>query len=407
MPGAPYRRGLRARGPARHTAAGASAPSIGGRVQGGAVVYSEADLQSAVEAGAITRDAADALRAHVAALQAMPSVDEEQFRLITGFNDVFVSIACALVIFAAAACGAVVSAPVAGLSVAAAAWLMAEMFTRRRRMGLPSIILLLAFVIGAGVCAATVLDKLFPEHPVPQSGVWDGETHTWTVNRRHPWEDALLFAGAAVAAGLAALAHWRRFRVAITIAAAVAALVLLVLSGLAAATGETSRDSTLLAPAALACGLGCFAYAMHWDMSDPARRTQRADVAFWLHLLAAPLIAHPLFLWMGVTGGAAVGLSTASGVLAIYILFAVIALAIDRRALLVSALAYVLGALASLFRTYGSVQLNTALTALVIGSALLMLSAWWTPIRGWVLARLPAPLGEHLPAAGRGAAGSA
>ena len=57
------------------------------------------------------------------------------------------------------------------------------------------------------------------------------------------------------------------------------------------------------------------------------------------------------------------------------------ALAIDRRALLVSALAYVLYAMQQLFRQFGAVELNVALTALVIGSALLLLSAFWHQAR--------------------------
>ena len=47
----------------------------------------------------------------------------------------------------------------------------------------------------------------------------------------------------------------------------------------------------------------------------------------------------------------------------------------DRRALLVSSLAYVLFALYALFKQAGAVELSAAFTALVIGSALLLLSA--------------------------------
>jgi hypothetical protein len=31
---------------------------------------------------------------------------------------------------------------------------------------------------------------------------------------------------------------------------------------------------------------------MWWDSSDRARLTRRSDVAFWLHLLAAPMIVQ-------------------------------------------------------------------------------------------------------------------
>ena len=73
------------------------------------------------------------------------------------------------------------------------------------------------------------------------------------------------------------------------------------------------------------------------------------------------------------------------------------ALAIDRRALLVSALAYVLFALNELFRQFGAVELNVALTALVIGSALLLLSAFWHQARAMVVKPLPDSLQARLP----------
>jgi hypothetical protein len=68
--------------------------------------------------------------------------------------------------------------------------------------------------------------------------------------------------------------------------------------------------------------------------------------------------------------------------------------------LLVSALAYVLIALTWLFDRFGAVELNVALTALVIGSALLTLSAFWTPIRSALVDKLPSDLRARLPLAG-------
>lgn len=343
-------------------------------------MYSDGEIQSAVEAGAITASAAAALRDHVAGLRATSMVDEEQFRLITGFNDIFVSIACVLVVFAAAAVGGtLIGGVAAGVLVAIASWVMAEVFTRRRRMALPSIILLLTFVTACGSAVGFTAARIVGEGEYSQRRV-----------------AAILVAGA-IGAGLAALAHWRRFRVAITVAAAIGALVLFVLALVGAIRNEPTGDPALIAGVALACGVGVFAYAMRWDMSDRARTTQRADIAFWLHLVAAPLIAHPLFYWMGVTGGATIGVAGAIGMIAVYLVFAAVALAVDRRALLVSALAYVLVALAQLFRSYGAIKLNVALTALVIGSALLCLSAWWHTIRAHLLARLPDDLRARLP----------
>ncbi len=364
-------------------------------------MYSESDVQSAVEAGAITSDAAAALRAHVAALHVTPAVDEEHFRLVTGFNDIFVTIACLLVVFAAAAVGNSLSgAPVGGIFVAIAAWVMAEAFTRKRRMALPSIVLMLAFIFGLATAAYDGLEQAMPKHAVQVSSRFNGQTERWSYLAHHPWQIALMMLGGAAVAGLGALLHWRRFHVAITIAAAVGALAMCIIAVVGALRAEALGDNVLVAPAALVCGLAVFVYAMRWDLSDRTRTTQRSDIAFWLHLVAAPLIAHPLFVWMGVTNGAGISVATAIGVLSIYLAFAIVAIAIDRRALLVSALAYVLIALAQLFRSYGAVELNVALTALIIGSALLALSAWWQAIRRRLVGLLSPTLRTRLPPVG-------
>jgi hypothetical protein len=91
-------------------------------------------------------------------------------------------------------------------------------------------------------------------------------------------------------------------------------------------------------------------------------------------------------------------------VVGLYVLFGLTALAVDRRALLVSALAYVLYALTQLFKQFGAVELNIALTALVIGSALLLLSAFWHQARGAIVRPLPENLRNRLPVLDRTAA---
>src|SRR3954468_22050519 len=119
-------------------------------------MYSQQELNDAVASGALTAQAADALRAYVERQRTTAIPDEEQFRLITGFNDIFVSIAAAILLFAVAwigqsigqSTGLIVDAdgpsPLAPLAVAATAWPLALFFTGKRRMALPSILLLLA-----------------------------------------------------------------------------------------------------------------------------------------------------------------------------------------------------------------------------------------------------------------------
>ncbi len=346
-------------------------------------MYSETDLQTAVDARILTPEAAAAFRSHIASVRATPGADEESFRLITGFNDIFVSIAAVILLVAVGWIGQSIHAALAGAFVAGSAWFLAEYFTRRRRMALPSIVLVLAF--SAGVCATMI--GFLVEH---------GEN----IFGQNPGETTIAIIGSLIAAVTAAATwlHWKRFMVPITVAAGTAALAATAVALVLAITGIPNSDGTLPMILVLIAGLGVFALAMWWDRSDRMRQTRRSDVAFWLHLLAAPMIAHPIFHLLGVTQGDNIGSAAAVLVVGIYILFGLIALAIDRRALLVSALAYVLFAMTQLFNTFGAVELNVALTAFVIGSALLLLSAFWQNARAAVVGMLPANVADQLPA---------
>jgi hypothetical protein len=329
-------------------------------------MYSETDINSAVEAGALSPEAATAFRNHIALSRSAPAVDEESFRLLTGFNDIFVAIALALSLVAIGWIGGYAYAPLGGLGVAVAAWLLAEYFTRQRRMALPSILLLLAFVFGVAGALTGLVAEINPDLP--------------------DRVDAVIGGGIALVAAGAAWLHWRRFMVPITVAAGALALVATALGLILAAVGEDNVERVIY-PLVLAGGVAVFALAMWWDTSDRRRTTRRSDVAFWLHLASAPLIAHPVFHLLGVFDGN-IGVGMAVVVLALYVVFGFVALAVDRRALLVSSLAYVLYALYALFQNAGAVELSAAFTALVIGSALLTLSAFWQPMRRLVVGTL-------------------
>lgn len=356
-------------------------------------MYSQNDLDEAVAAGALSADAANSLRAFIDQQRATPAVDEEQFRLITGFNDIFVSIAAAILLFAVGFIGQNLGeslglqidtdgpSPIAPLFVGATAWGLALFFTAKRRMALPSILLLLAFV---GSVFATVGFGLVLALGEPPSG-----------------QDEAIYAGAiasvsGAAAAAAAWLHWKRFRVPITIAAGALAVSAIAVGLLIAALGDPDGYENTILGLVLLLGIGVFLFAMRWDSSDPARVTRRSDVAFWLHLLSAPMIVHPIFTLLGLNDNTAT-IGEGLVVIVLYIAMGITALAIDRRALLVSALAYVLYALNELFRQFGAVELNVALTALVIGSALLLLSAFWHQARGMVVRPLPESLRARLP----------
>jgi len=356
-------------------------------------MYSQQELDDAVASGVISAEAADALRAHVERQRSSAIADEEQFRLLTGFNDIFVTIAAAILLFAVGWIGQSIGqslglvidgdgpSPLAPLAVAATSWGLALFFTAKRRMALPSILLLLGFV--GGVLATAAFAILLAVGP--------------DLVDNNPTLAGIIGAASAALAALGAWLHWRTFRVPITVAAGAGAVAAIAVGLLVAVLGQNAEQAkNLILGFVLLLGIGMFLFAMWWDSSDRARLTRRSDVAFWLHLLAAPMIVHPVFTLLGLTTGHATMVEGLIVVL-LYIALGVTALAIDRRALLVSALAYVLYALQALFREFGAVELNVALTALVIGSALLLLSAFWHQARAAIVRPLPEGLRDRLP----------
>ena len=331
-------------------------------------MYNDEDLASAVEAGVFSDEAVVAFRQHVDELRQSPAVDDEHFRFITGFNDIFVVIACALLLVSVSWIGAAI-APWAGAFLqAASAWALAEYFARVRRMALPSIVLLLAFV-GGVVGGGMLLAKSVGLDDEPGMGF-----------------------GCALGAGAAWL-HWLRFKVPITVAAGMAVLVF-ALVALSSGIIPGAKDGWPIF--IFLGGVLVFISGMRWDASDTQRQTRRSDVAFWLHLLAAPLLVHPVFLLLGAFDKS-MGLGSALVIAVLYGCIALVSLSIDRRAMMVSALAYVLYAFNTLLQEYGVVSLSFAFAALTIGGALLLMSAFWHACRTFVVAFYPAAIREHLP----------
>lgn len=324
-------------------------------------MYTESDIRSAVAAGILAPETAEALREHVERRRGMPAADEEHFRLLGGFNDIFVTLALLLVLGFPIGLGQ-------GFLVAAVCWALAEYMTRRRRLALPSIVLLLAFVISLWLASAGLFENAGYVPPYGNS------------------------AGAGVAASVvtfaATAAYWWRFRVPI----AQAAMAGTVLTAVVLAAQTATPDASLAWPLLGAGGVATFAYAMWWDLRDRERRTHRSDVAFWLHLLAAPLIAHSVFGQIGLFEAARVEMAPI--VLAIYALFSLVAIAVDRRAILVSGLAYALAAVSGLLGDVGAGLIGATL---LLGGTLLTLGLFWAPVRAAVLVHLPDTWQRRLP----------
>lgn len=329
-------------------------------------MYTDEDLDIAVDKGIFTAKSVEEFRSLQSSSKNSPSVDEENFRLIGGFNDIFIVIACLLLLFSSLWVLKKVDPSLGYFVFTVLSWGLSEFFVRKRKMALPAIVLLLSFLGGVFELSMSLLTPFLSDV-------------------------SLLFAAAIVA--IAAYFHWLRFNVPITIAVgALAGVVVLVLVTMSIFPSTKEWFSTML----FVCGIMVFLFAMYWDSSDISRTTRRSDVAFWLHLLSAPLIIHSVFSSLGILNGEE-NLGSMAIVIVLYLLMTSISIAIDRRAFMVSSLIYVLYALSSLIETYGGVGYSFALTGILIGSSLLLLSAYWHRVRANLVSNLPTQIRNHIP----------
>ena len=168
-------------------------------------------------------------------------------------------------------------------------WGLAEVLVARLRLVLPGILLASAFVVlvfaasvqvpvevrlGSDIVAAA--DAAAAE---PAAGACSTTPAGRSCSRRGRWSPTA-----------AAAAFYWRFKLPFALLPLAASLVIAALgvASFLVPHAPAVADTVVL----LVCGLGVFAAAMSFDASDRERLTRRADCAFWLHLLAAPLIVH-------------------------------------------------------------------------------------------------------------------
>ena len=252
-------------------------------------------------------------------------------------------------------------------------WLAAEWLTGYLRVSAPSIVLSVLFTGFTAYYMAAVLGA-------PR---WSNLAIYETF--------MIVSAAALVAAGL----FYLRFRLPFALA-----IVGLTIVGLAFTAIGTLSSDFLVSNFRLIVGgggLSLFTAAMWFDLKDPLRKSTRSDCGFWLHLIAAPMLTHAV-LWdshpaitnMQKMLGTTPALNSWLIIAAFFVLFGIIALIINRRALLVSSLGYVGSVIA-----YGIWQLNlpsgaaTSVVLLIIAALILTFGVGWQPLRRLVFKLMP------------------
>ena len=341
-------------------------------------MLTRADLDEAVKAGIITeQQSVQLLSLPEQRRQArhLSAQGDERFVFMKNFNEFFIALGVVLLgigLWAAASTLSFVGAAFPVIFIAVM-WGLAEYLTRKLKLTLPSIVLAIFIVPGLAYYVRGVLG----------SGTEGAAWFSTVSDLRLP----------GLAAIVAALLFYLRFRL---------PFALLLLAGSCVVTffAVAVRFFDEPSPAVtyglfLIAGLITLAAAQWYDMSDRERLTRRSDCGFWLTLIAAPLIVHPI-AGMISSGAEATAQSNILTIAAV-ILFAIIALIIDRRAFLVSSLAYLGGALVYAFTQLGGEQNAIWITLLLMGVSVILLGVGWHRARRAVMQFVPSSLAQNLP----------
>ena len=334
------------------------------------------DLRAAVGAGIVTEGQAASLTSLADSRRGARTdlaVGDEPFELFKGFNEVFIVVGLLIlamgwagvvgVAYAAEITNPQQAAMLYGSIGALIIWAMSEYFIRRRRMVGPAIALSILFTGNAAIALTAYFAQPF------------------MVAQQDYASLPLPFILGTAAIGV----FWYRFRV--PFAMAMIAVGFFIVAILMAATSQgTPQDPSDLfllsaggpfAWITLVLGLLVFAVAMAFDMSDPHRVTRRSANGFWLHVVAAPALVNTLALTL-------LDRDAHWALLGVMLIFALVAIVIDRRSFLIAAIGYIVALASTVFDGE-----TTALTVLVLGIILLLLGAFWEKFRARLLRLMP------------------
>ena len=334
------------------------------------------DLRAAVGAGIVTEGQAASLTSLADSRRGARTdlaVGDEPFELFKGFNEVFIVVGLLIlamgwagvvgVAYAAEITNPQQAAMLYGSIGALIIWAMSEYFIRRRRMVGPAIALSILFTGNAAIGLTAYFAQPF------------------MVAQQDYASLPLPFILGTAAIGV----FWYRFRV--PLAMAMIAVGFFIVAILMAATSQgTPQDPSDLfllsaggpfAWITLVLGLLVFAVAMAFDMSDPHRVTRRSANGFWLHVVAAPALVNTLALTL-------LDRNAHWALLGVMLIFALVAIVIDRRSFLIAAIGYIVALASTVFDGE-----TTALTVLVLGIILLLLGAFWEKFRARLLRLMP------------------
>ncbi|ANK86673.1 MULTISPECIES: hypothetical protein [unclassified Rhizobium] len=304
--------------------------------------------------------------------------DTETPRFVRGFHDVLITIGVIVALVGLWGLAPLYAVPVAII-------VLSEILVRRQRLALPAVSLTVALFCWTFL----LMSRVFT-----------------------PWTSEIGADLTQFVAGFPILlcVYYARYRVPLSLALTIMSTLALVLTLLLRLVQWLSGNPAffvdhlgVLAAVAFVCALGLFATALYFDLGDRLRRTTRSDIAFWLHLGAAPALLYSTVSLLSFgEAGHIFDLANMSArtpvVVATVAALMLIGLVIDRRAFVTSGLLSLGVAIFSVVRK-GNATVDTYIftTLIVVGAIVLIIGTGWMPLRRLVLRALPPAIANRLP----------
>ncbi|SCB57177.1 hypothetical protein GA0061105_102164 [Rhizobium aethiopicum] len=316
-----------------------------------------------------------------AAVEEQAWSDRETPRFVRGFHDVLITIGVIVALGGLWGLSALYAVPVAII-------VLSEVLVRRQRLALPAVSLTIALF-----CWTFLLMSHFFPPWAPTSRSFGAEVTQFV-------------AGFPIILGT----YYARYRVPLSLALCIMSALAFVLTLFLRLVQWASGNPTffldhpvVLALVSLICALGVFAMALYFDLGDRLRRTTRSDIAFWLHLGAAPALLYSTVSLLSFGGDVRIFdvgnmSSQTPAVVATVAALMLIGLVIDRRAFVTSGLLSLGAAIFSVVRA-GDATVDTYIftTLIIVGAIVLIIGTGWMPLRRLVLKALPPGIANRLP----------
>ncbi len=131
-----------------------------------------------------------------------------------------------------------------------------------------------------------------------------------------------------------------------------------------------------------AIGIIIFIIAMWFDSQDTKRESHLSDSAFWLHLLASPLIVHGLMASMLTTENTWIQSMNMEIIIVVFFAgFFLLALFVDRRAMLISTQIYMIYALTQILQNQINSQNIMIYVLMTLGLFVIFFGTYWYKTR--------------------------